>query len=127
MGSERIERNFKGHLIVAEHCHWFATTDVNGYRISTIGDYRPPHGGGERETVGFERFYETMVFPLSDRICGCGCDAPLVSSWCELEMEGYNEMTEARAGHERMVERWSQKLLPAPTEGAETREEAADV
>ena len=103
--SERIDRDFKGHLIVSESCEWFRTTDVAGHRISSIGEYRQPGTPGFTE-IGWGRKYETMVFPLGERVCGCGCAAPEVSSWSEVDSDGYNSRKAAEAGHERMVAKY---------------------
>lgn len=105
--SERIERPFKGHLIVSESCEWFRTTDVGRYRISSIGEYVAPAivepTRGRFTEIGYNRLYETMVFRLSDIICTCGCDAPEIHDWSEVAFRGYNSRTEAEEGHEAMV------------------------
>jgi hypothetical protein len=99
----RIERDFPGHFICADRCRFFRTTDVNGYRISTVGDMRYENKMVE---VGWGRRYETMVFRLGKRICNCGCKAPTVLKWAELDCAGYNSRKAAIAGHEKMVAKW---------------------
>lgn len=108
----RVERDFKGHLIVADSCQWFRTTDVGGkWRVSSIGEYVAPcrlpdtHANGFTE-IGWRRLYETMVFPLGADVCPCGCGAPLVSEWTEIETDGYMTRDEAAAGHEAMVAKY---------------------
>ena len=66
-------------------------------------------GEGMQE-VGYERFFETMVFPDSgerceDTECPCG-GIPKAANYTELDMDGYNTAEEALAGHAAMVEKW---------------------
>lgn len=58
----RVERDFKGHLIVADDCQWFRTTDVNGYRVSTIGEWLPP-AAIWRITNGVKQQYPGLYRP----------------------------------------------------------------
>lgn len=112
----RHDRTFKGHLIVADQCHWWRTTDVvnehGAFRISTIGDWRPdPMWPGAKSPmeIGVDRLYETMVFRLSTK--PHQCDSPdceengalEIESFSQLDMKGYNTSVDAQAGHEQMV------------------------
>lgn len=118
----RIEREFKGHLIVADDCHWFRTTDVGDYRVSSIGDYRPaisPSWTADMKKcakeIGLGRTHETMVFKLSDEVHLCDvadCKANgvrTITEWSELDCDGYNSRKKAEAGHEAMVAKWEAK------------------
>lgn len=118
MKRRTIQRDFKGHLIVADMCRFFRTTDVDGkWRVSTIGDYHP--GGQDKaDTIGIGRLYETMVFRLGREVCKCGCKAPIVAQWSELDFEGYNTKLAATRGHLKMVRRWLRK---GPTKGPTKR------
>lgn len=113
-----IDRDFPGHFIGAADCGFFRTTDClqTGVRVSTVGDYRPGAknrsiaeilGTGAQTLGADDRLYETMVFRLGTECCPCGCEAPLVADWGELDMEGYTTQDEAIDGHRRMVERWA--------------------
>lgn len=125
--SERIERDFAGHFIAASSCRFYRTTDVGGWRISTVGDYHPEcppsmpkHLAWNEDVpqeVGLNRLYETMVFPLGDKLCGCGCGAPEVSNWSERDFAGYNSEASAIAGHEAMVEKWAATPTPGGPDG----------
>ena len=110
---ERIELGCAGHLCVAARCGWKRHTRVGDYRISSVGNYYPD--GEKRETIGCDRYFETMVFRLTgdehDESEGCGCGE--VASWEELDTDGYNTAGEAQSGHERMVE----KYIKEPSDG----------
>jgi len=105
---KRIELGCAGHFICASDCRWRRHTRVGNYRISSVGDY-VPKGESKRDSIGYQRFFETMVFRLEDgeedKISeGCGCG--VVSEYSELDMDGYNTAGEAQAGHEKMVRKW---------------------
>lgn len=103
----RIERAFPGHFICADRCRYRRCTDVNGkWRVSTIGAMSSGDGTGELGMIGSQRYFETMVFPLGT-VIDTDSKAPLVSDWGGLDMAGYQTWTEADAGHEAMVNRWS--------------------
>jgi hypothetical protein len=99
------------HFICSADCRLGIADVVNGYIVSTVGDYRPKHLGGEvRETIGYRRFFETMVFRDSGRRCtekDCPCgNVPEPSDWTEIDFEGYQTEAEARTGHARMIEKY---------------------
>lgn len=104
---KRIELGCTGHLCVAARCGWKRHTRVGNYRISSVGNYYPS-SDSERETIGWDRYFETMVFKLTGEETadseGCGCGE--AASFAELDMEGYNTAGDAQAGHERMVEKY---------------------
>jgi len=108
---KRVERGFKGHFICADRCQYSRCTDLGTkWRVSTVGDFyvqRDRTTPAVRETVGCDRFYETMVFPLGKRRCECGCGARKVSDFSELDFEGYQKAGEADKGHEAMVRKWA--------------------
>jgi hypothetical protein len=92
-------RGMSGHFICASECCFHMTTDIGGYRISTIGCYHPAgHGEGLIREVGAGRFYETMVFEI-------GADDRIVP--LELECEGYNDEAAAEVGHLMMCYKWT--------------------
>lgn len=104
MSVNPVELGCAGHLIVSRHCHWKRHTQVGNYRVSSIGNFYPP-GEKERDTVGCDRYFETMVFHTTGRPDpeseGCGCCE--VVDWGEIECAGYQTAGEAQAGHELMV------------------------
>ena len=100
---KREELGWAGHFIAARRCEFRRHTHVGPYCISTVGDYYP--GGGEkRETVGVGRYFETMVFDLSQ-----GEDGP--NRWTEIDGGAWQTREEANTGHEMIVNRWAEKAL----------------
>jgi hypothetical protein len=92
-----------GHFVCADRCRFHLHTHVNGYCVSTVGEFYP-NGGREvkdMDTVGLGRLYETMVFPL-DEMGG-------VTDWSGLWTEGYNDRDAANAGHAAMLDEWSRR------------------
>ena len=112
------ERDWKwfghaAHLCVARWCLFHLATEVNGYLISTVGDYQAPMGGEEnapRAEIGYKRFFETMVFkagiPCTAKDCDCGL--PDLASGEELEAAGYQTAGEAAAGHIAMCKKYDE-------------------
>lgn len=124
-----------GHLIVGRDCRFHLNTCVGKYIVSTVGEYLPDEpvrqifadvrnitleGKGDERLndymkkigfmeVGLNRLYETMVFPAKDKLDKNLCCPCRVSDWAELDMQGYNDATEAYKGHLEMCEKWSEK------------------
>lgn len=93
------------HLCVSASCRFHLGTLVGGrWIISTVGDY---YRGEIRETVGPNRYFETMVFRAGDDVQHCGC--PSVESWSEVDLEGYQTAAEATAGHMDMCRKWEDR------------------
>jgi hypothetical protein len=88
-----------GHFIGANNCRFHLHTHVNGYCVSTVGEYYPRGRGEPQEEVGHQRLYETMVFPLIE-------DGTEPASYGALEMRPYNDRDSANAGHLEAVKRW---------------------
>jgi hypothetical protein len=90
----------------------FGMTDVvNGYVVSTCGDYRPPSVGGRRVDVSYGRAFETKVFRDTGSRChspNCVCGgAPTgIIGTQEVDLEGYPTEEDARTGHARMVKKY---------------------
>ena len=63
---KRVELGCPGHFIDVSSCHFRRHTQVGNFRVSTVGDYYPGRSE-KRETVGLNRFFETMVFKTSDK------------------------------------------------------------
>jgi hypothetical protein len=107
----RKELGCPGHLIVARKCAWRRHTQVDNYRISTVGDYYPDERG-KRVTIGAgdSSFFETMVFRTgaeANENEDCGCREVL--SWTEVDAKRYATAGEAQAGHEAMVAKWEKE------------------
>lgn len=114
-----------GHFIGGHDCKFHLCTQVGKYLVSTIGEYMPPYSQDpalknmnkpfmSKEgwmQVGFNRFYETIVFKAG-KVCnsdGCDCGYPAPKNWGELGMNGYQTAGEATRGHYQMCEEWSKK------------------
>ena len=96
------------HFVGAPDCMFHPATRVGKFLVSTVGDYRPRHTmfGGKATEVGYERFFETMVFH-AEPVTGCNCWEP--ADFTELEMRGYKTHDEATAGHMAMIEEYKNK------------------
>lgn len=105
--SEPIVKHFgtAGHLCVSESCRFHLCTQVGNVLVSTVGDYVQPGVEGFAD-VGYGRKFETMVFSVGGEQCDCGCGAPRVDNWAEIECLGYNSRREANEGHAAIVDRY---------------------
>ena len=60
------ERGWAGHFIGGHACKYHRNTLIAYGKkkiiVSSVGGYQPPNTDGEIDTIGLERFYETMVF-----------------------------------------------------------------
>jgi hypothetical protein len=109
---------FAGHFICVKDCQFHLTTKVGDKLISTVGDYQPYYGipgrKDERTEIAPGRFYETMVFDISEnRKCeekDCGCDLPVPNSWTKLDFNGYNTAGEAQAGHLELCLKYDKEI-----------------
>jgi len=115
---------FKGHLCVSESCRFGLNTEVNGYRVSTVGAYvsSVSRNHTDYEEVGCDRLYETMVFRVDTSRPAeiCGACHPVVD-WSEVECKGYNDPAAAVAGHMAMCRKYA--ALPTPITPANLRAE----
>jgi hypothetical protein len=82
-------------------------TEIGPYLISTVGDFRPSGPNGAKDTIGHNRYFETMVFRLSDELCDCGCRARAVDEWSEIDFAGYQTAAEAHEGHMKLCRKWA--------------------
>jgi hypothetical protein len=104
-----------GHLVASDDCRFHLATQVGRVLVSTIGDYKPSgiSSGVLRENaegfaeIGWQRFYETYVFELSDMPCPCGCDMMQVEKWSEIDSHGWQSRAEANRGHIEMCQKWA--------------------
>lgn len=112
MIADRKELGCPGHFIGSHDCLFRRHTriDADGvpiFSVSTIGDYYP---NGKRTEIGYERHFETMVFPLSgdqkQNSGDCGCFEPI--SWSNIDFARHDTRGGANEGHEAMVRKWMQ-------------------
>jgi len=107
-------------------------TYVNGYIVSTVGEYWPDYrirkiiaeskkieviGEGDSwnadymkkigfEDIGYNRKYETMVFRAKKSEESC---CPYIAlNFSDLEFYGYNDAGAAFAGHNNMIKKYSE-------------------
>lgn len=99
-----------GHFIASESCRFHLTTQIGDVVVSTVGDYYPTNAEG-RKTIGYRRFFETMVFRTTGP-CDCGCGMP-EHDGSEVDFAGYQTRDEANVGHEAMCEKWAHGVAPA--------------
>lgn len=104
-----------GHFIGGRNCSFHLNTHVNGYIISTVGEYRPsvafdgdqmrprrdadppmPIGGG-KDSVFVAESYNSKCCPF------------VMESGTELVCERYATADAAAEGHARYVEEWGSK------------------
>ena len=110
-----------GHFICGMYCSFHLNTYVNGYIVSTVGEYRPATGRGglprldsdpPRE-IGSGRLYETMVFhgmatdwsdetPTSERCCPYA-----MTDADNIDFAAYNKPGDAYAGHIKMLGKYA--------------------
>jgi len=103
-----------GHFIGSSECQFGMTDVINGYIVSTVGDYRPP-GATTMQPIGFRHFYETMVFVDSGKRCvepACECGLPLHNGR-DVDFAGYQTAAEAAAGHARMIKAYRVVARPS--------------
>lgn len=94
-----------GHCIIAHSCIFHLFTQVGAFMVSTIGDYKSPIADGFTD-VGYQRKFETMVFNASNVPCECGCGAPQIDDWAEIECQGYQTRNEANSGHAETITKY---------------------
>lgn len=98
-----------GHFCGLPECQFHLCTEVNGYLISTVGEYYPDgykKGRGMVElTLAKDSFYETMVFHMTGSRCGCGCGLPDVNL-SAIEQINYKTPKEANENHIKLCRKY---------------------
>ncbi len=87
------ERGWAGHFICGPQCRFHRNTLVtcgrNRIVVSTVGNYAPHSGDGSAQTIGWERYYETMAFGAHRDGCYWEMDVskelPFESPWAIAE------------------------------------------
>lgn len=121
------------HLIVGQDCRFHLATYVNGFIVSTVGEYLPDESSRETHAevrgiklegqgdyrradflkkcgwveIGCDRTYETMVFKAKKSASGC-CAWEL-SHGLELECAGYKDSKAATEGHLRLCSKYDRR------------------
>ena len=93
----RVYFGYPGHFCASHNCRWHLHTHVNGWCVSTVGDYHPRSNkeSDPPETVGVGRYYETYVAPIA-----AGSEEPGAGE----VVCGYNDHKDAEQGHELHVQ-----------------------
>lgn len=100
------------HFIGANDCQFRLATYVNGFIISSVGEYKPMFSNKpDWQEIGWGRTYETMVFKARKATGENECAACLyvVSDFSNIDMEGYDSAKAAYAGHIAMCEKYSKE------------------
>jgi len=97
-----------GHFCGCWNCNFRMNTYVGKYIVSTVGEYLPDGRDGKRHTLGLGKtdYYETMVFRARKSNNKC---CPYEMSSGEVDTERYGTPEEARKGHLKMCEKWSNR------------------
>lgn len=101
---------YPGHFIGSSSCQFRMCTQVGGYLISTVGDYRPRGEDGKRQTIGAgpDAFFETYVFKAGKKCAAkeCGCGMPENGGG---EIDGIRSATagEATKTHRKMCAKYA--------------------
>lgn len=99
-----IKMPHPAHFIGARECLFFRSSYINGFIISTVGEYFP-ESTGVMEVIGHKRFYETMVFKAKESDACPDCPYS-VADWDNLDFDEYNLKQDAIDGHKRMVDKY---------------------
>lgn len=110
------------HFCAGHLCQFTLATHVNGYIVSTIGEYAPHTVSLPGKWIGFRarkhidpfetmgaspHLYESMVFKAKKGRNGC---CPFVmKSGRELEAVRYMTSDQAYAGHMKLLKKWGSK------------------
>ena len=113
---KRTERGWAGHFCCSARCLFRRNTllEYNNKKIivSTVGQMQLPNG--EIDTIGCNRYYETMVFEanyLDTKYYDIAVNSQIISfnsNWCISEKDADNEANEM---HENVVNEISQMLI----------------
>lgn len=124
MEVKRTERGWAGHFICAHNCKFRRNTLLEygdkKWIVSTVGSYNNPITGAV-ESIGFNRWYETMAFEAADM--GGYLDAIVeneieIDSECGIWGDTWNEVVEkypnvdnwANDMHEKVVMEMIEKI-----------------
>jgi len=116
---EIIERGWAGHFIGAQQCEFKRNTllqyNKKAIVVSTVGMYRPLNSIDLVQTIGFNRYYETMAFeaiynaPYWDG--NIHKEITCFTSPCSIDSHNIDDDLNANVMHETIVKEISEKLL----------------
>jgi hypothetical protein len=100
----RRYRGHPGHFVCADRCLWHLHTEVQGFKVSSVGDFRPQLGKqadfvGKLEQLGAGYFYESHVYALD----AVGRE---LTPGVPIETRAYQTASEAEAGHAELVDKY---------------------
>lgn len=114
---EWIWCGYAGHFIAADSCRFHLHTRVGDYRISSVGDYRPDHRGGEMDMIGSQRYFETFVF----RVYGFGVHGEGEMEPSEIDSRCYGkdaaETGDVERGHFELCRKYARVAVGLEREG----------
>lgn len=121
-----------GHFILGHKCRFHLNTYVNGYIVSTVGDYVPDSTvidivrpefkhlrGDEKEYAYMKKYncesigsgeddkYETMVFKAGKELSGC-CPYRIIVEE-DFECKRYKNSSDATKGHYALCKKYDKK------------------
>ena len=98
-----------GHFICGYKCQFRLNTYVNGYIVSTVGEYVPSDWGNKSgfDTIGCDRLYETMVFKAIKSSHKCCPYKQATGS--NIDFAGYNKPEAAYKGHLKMLAKYRRR------------------
>ena len=103
-------KGLAGHFCGASKCSFRMNTHVGNFRVSTIGAYYPNGLTEDMTEIGFNRHYETMVFPIDKQ--------GHVLEYSELDTDGiehkkglnpYESDKKAEVMHLKMCRKYARK------------------
>ena len=106
---------YAGHLCVGKRCAYHLATRIDGYLISTVGDWID--GGTVPREIGPEPddLFESYVF-----LCrGEDCEGnPIIVNWEGVERRHYANSLSAELGHYELLEKYEAMIQGEVPNGA---------
>lgn len=96
-----------GHFWDAKNCNFRLNTYVNGYIVSTLGEYFPSNSN-KMEEISLCAFYETMVFKAKKSYY-VECCPYVRKNGLEIDSDYYRTAEDAVNGHNVLVKKMKLK------------------
>ena len=124
MDVKRTERGWAGHFIAADYCRFRRNTlleyEDKKWIVSTVGGYFPLYKGSI-DTIGYNRWYETMVFEgeMGSGYIDINVEKQIESdndwgiwgdTWDEVMKTYHTPDNAANDMHERIVDEMTEKI-----------------
>ena len=124
MEVKRTERGWAGHFIAADHCRFRRNTlleyEDKKWIVSTVGCFFSLYNGSI-DTIGYNRWYETMVFEgeMQDGYIDINVEKQIESdndwgiwgdTWDEVMKTYHTPDNAANDMHERIVDEMTEKI-----------------